>query len=205
MSTLLQIYSSLNGAEGVSSQLVQRFAEEWRASNQDGRVITRDLASQPIPHLTASAFQGFRLEPHSRSVEQQQAANLSDELIAELRSAEVIALGVPMYNFSVPSTLRSYFDYVARAGVTFRYTSTGPEGLLRGKRAVIFVTRGGRYAVHQESQTVHLRQFLALLGISDVEFVYAEGLALGEDAAKESLNRADANIRALVHTHALAA
>jgi len=106
----------------------------------------------------------------------------------------------------VPSTLRSYFDHVSRAGVTSRYTPTGPEVLLLDKRAVIFITRGGRYAVDQESQTAYLRQFLGFLGINEVEFVYAEGLALGEASANESLSAAHESLRSLAHQeHALAA
>ena len=206
MSTLLQIYSSLNGADGVSSKLAQRFANEWLAHNAGGRVLTRDLAQQPIAHLSASAFQGFRLTPTERTAEQESVAQLSDELISELQNADTVVIGVPMYNFGVASTLRAYFDHVARAGVTFRYTPTGPEGLLRDKRAVIFITRGGRYAVDQESQTAYLRQFLGFLGINEVEFVYAEGLALGEASANESLSAAHESLRSLAHQeHALAA
>jgi FMN-dependent NADH-azoreductase len=206
MSMLLQVYSSLNGADGASSKLVQRFADEWLAHHPGGRVLTRDLAKQPIAHLSASAFQGFRLDPSERTAEQELVARLSDELIAELQSADTVAIGVPMYNFGIPSTLRSYFDHIARAGVTFKYTSAGHEGLLRDKRAVIFVTRGGRYATDQESQTSYLRQFLGFLGFKNIEFVYAEGLALGEASASQSLGAAQESLRSLAHQHhALAA
>lgn len=199
MSTLLQIFSSLNGADGVSSQLAQRFANEWLSQNSGGRVLTRDLAHEPIPHLSASTFQGFRLDPSERTPEQQLGGRLSDELIAELMSADTVVIGAPMYNFGVSSTLRSYFDHVARAGITFRYTAAGPEGLLSDKRVVVFVTRGGRYPAEQESQTAYLRQFLGFLGMKDVEFVYAEGLALGEASASQSINAAHESLRTLAH------
>jgi FMN-dependent NADH-azoreductase len=201
MSTLLQIFSSMNGANGVSSQLVQRFTAEWLIRNPGGQVATRDLSRDLIPHLSADSFQGFRLEPSVRTVEQQQTAQLSDELIAELNTADVIAIGVPMYNFSIPSTLRAYFDHIARAGVTFRYTSAGPEGLLRGKRAVIFVARGGRYGEDQETQTAYLRQFLGFLGIKEVDFVYAEGLSMGEESTKQSLREANRILSTFAQRH----
>jgi FMN-dependent NADH-azoreductase len=97
---------------------------------------------------------------------------------------------VPMYNFSVPSTLRAYFDHIARAGVTFRYSANGPEGLLKGKKAYVFITRGGFYADAADTQTPYLKQFLGFIGITDVSFVYAEGLGLGEESREKSLAQA---------------
>ena len=129
---------------------------------------------------------GVRHAPEDRTPEQQAAVAYSDELIEEIKHAQTIVLGVPMYNFSVPSTLRAYFDHIARAGVTFRYTSAGPEGLLQGKRAYVFVTRGGLYADGTDTQTPYLRQFLGFVGI-EPQFVYAEGLAMGEEARQQSL------------------
>jgi FMN-dependent NADH-azoreductase len=115
---------------------------------------------------------------------------LSDELIAELKSADTLVLAVPLYNFSVPSTLRAYFDHVARAGVTFRYTASGPQGLLQGKHAYVFVTRGGFYTEANDTVTPYLRQFLGFIGITDVQFVYAEGLAISEESREKSLHTA---------------
>ena len=108
-------------------------------------------------------------------------------LIAELNGANVIVFAVPMYNFSVPSTLRAYFDHIARAGVTFRYNAEGPKGLVEGKQAYVFIARGGVYPAVSDTQTPYLRQFLSFIGITDVQFVYAEGLALGEEAREKSL------------------
>ena len=185
MKTLLQINSSLFAAGGQSTQLAQRFADEWRAANPDGEVISRDLGREPVPHLTAERFQAFLAKPEQRTPEQQAVAGYSDALVEELRRADVIVLGLPMYNFGVPSTLKAYFDHVARAGVTFRYTERGPEGLLKGKKAYVFATRGGLYAgTPADTQTAYVRDFLRFIGIDDVEFIYAEGLAMG-DAPKE--------------------
>ena len=117
----------------------------------------RDLASQPLPHLTAERFTAFVTAPEQRTHGQASIAAESDALVAELAAADVIVIGLPMYNFGVPSTLKAYFDHVARAGVTFRYTANGPEGLLRGKRAYVIATRGGRYAGHAQRPAERLR------------------------------------------------
>ncbi len=176
---MLQINASLAGANGQSSRLAQRFVADWQAQHPDGRVITRDLASDPVPHLTAERFQAFLSQPDARTETQRAVNEYSDALIEEIKNADTIVFAVPMYNFSVPSTLRAYFDHIARAGVTFRYTATGPEGLLKGKKAYVFITRGGFYADAADTQTPYLKQFLGFLGITDVNFVFAEGLQPG--------------------------
>jgi FMN-dependent NADH-azoreductase len=196
MHNLLHISSSLFGAEGQSSLLAQRFITQWSSRHPGGRIITRDLSAQPVPHLTAASFQGFAASAAQRTAGQRAAVAYSDLLIDELKSADTIVLSVPMYNFSVPSTLRAYFDHIARAGVTFRYTSSGPEGLLRGKDAYVFITRGGVYAEQTDTQTPYLRQFLGFVGI-DAQFIHAEGLAMGETLRDQSLTAANHTIAKL--------
>jgi FMN-dependent NADH-azoreductase len=130
-------------------------------------------------------------------------AAFPDRLIDELRRADTIVLGLPMYNFGLPSSLKAYFDHVARAGVTFKYTEKGPVGLLTGKKAYVFATRGGYYAgTPKDTQTPYVRDFLAFLGITDVEFVYAEGLAIGEAVKTASLARARIDIEKLIPAYA---
>jgi FMN-dependent NADH-azoreductase len=197
MSTLLYVRTSLYGAQGASSQLAERFVAQWRQHNPGGHVITRDLAADPAPHLTAERFQAFNTRPEDRTPEQQAVVEYSDALIDELRAADTIVLAVPMYNFGVPSTLRTYFDHVARAGVTFRYTSTGPEGLLAGRRAYVFVTRGGVYGGEHDTQAPYLRQFLRFIGIES-EFVFAQGLAMGDESRQKSLAHAHEQISGLI-------
>ena len=188
MKTLLQIQTSLFESGGQSSQLSDRFAADWRAANPRGEVIVRDIGREPVPHLTAERFGAFLAKPAERTPEQQAIAAFSDALIEELRRADVIAIGLPMYNFGVPSSLKAYFDHVARAGVTFRYTERGPQGLITGKKAYVFATRGGVYAgTPADTQTQFVRDFLAFIGIDDVEFVYAEGLAMGDVAKEKAL------------------
>ena len=190
MRTILQLNTSLSGAAGQSSQLAGAFAAALaRASG--ARVTVRDLAVQPVPHLTLERFQAFGTPVAERTLEQQRYVAESDALIDELRRADTIVIGLPMYNFGVPSTLKAYFDHVARSGVTFRYTAEGPVGLLTGKKVYVFATRGGQYAgTAADLQTAYLRQFLGFIGMRDVEFIYAEGLALGAEQREAALGRA---------------
>lgn len=186
MKTLLQINSSIFSSGGQSSQLADQFVAAWHRNRPDARVIVRDLAQEPLPHLDAQRVTAFFAKPETRTPEQRTFVAESDALIDEIKQAEILVIGLPMYNFGIPSTLKAYFDHIARAGVTFRYTSNGPEGLLTGKKAYIFAARGGLYAgTPLDSQTGYVRSFLGFLGIGDVEFVYAEGLNMGE-ASKEA-------------------
>lgn len=198
MNTLLQLNTSLFGQHGQSSQLADAYVAQWRRAHPRGEAIVRDLAAEPVPHLTAERFQGFGLDDAARTVEQRQAAALSDRLVDELRRADTIVIGLPMYNFGVPSTLKAYFDHVARANLTFSYGPTGPKGLLTGKRAIIFATRGGAYAgTPLDTQTGFVRDFLRFVGIEDVQFVYAEGLAMGDEKRGTALADARRRIDAL--------
>ncbi len=193
MKTILQLNTSLNSSQGLSSHLAGQYVAAWLDANPRGQVVVRDLAANPVPHLTAERFGAFTAKAGERTDEQAQAVALSDQLIEELRRADTIAIGLPMYNFGIPSTLKAYFDHVARAGVTFRYGTTGPEGLLKGKKAVIFATRGGVYAgTPGDTETAYVRMFLGFLGITDVEFVYAEGIAMGRK--DEALAKAGSEI-----------
>ena len=198
MKTLLQINTSLFGAEGQSSRLSRDFVAAWREQNPQAQVVVRDLAADTPPHLDAERFGAFLAKAGERSAEQVSAVDYSDKLIDELKRADVIVLGLPMYNFGVPSTLKAYFDHVARAGLTFNYSATGPVGLLTGKKVYVFATRGGLYAGSPlDTQTDYVRNFLAFLGMSDVEFVYAEGLAINEASKEAGLAKAHDAIEAL--------
>ena len=191
MKTLLVIKSSLFNGAGQSSKLVDEFARRWREANPEGQVICRDLAADPVPHLTAEAFQGFRMDAAERNPTQQAAAMVSDTLIAELKQADAVALGVPMYNFTLPSILKSWMDYVARAGISFEYTENGPRGLIGDKPLYVFAARGGQYqGTPADTQTGLVRTFFSFIGINDLHFTYAEGLAMGEEAAGVAMGQA---------------
>ena len=195
MPKLLQIKTSLFANQGQSSQLADAFVAAWQASRPAAQVTVRDFASAPIPHLDGAGFQAFLSQPGERSVEQQATVALSDTLIGELQAADVLVIGLPMYNLGVPSTLKSWFVHIARAGITFRYTANGPQGLLTGKKAYVFATRGGRYAgTAFDTQTDYVRNFLGFIGITEVEFVYAEGLNMGDDSRSSSLAAAQSEL-----------
>jgi FMN-dependent NADH-azoreductase len=190
VNTLLKIKSSINGDNGDSSRLVDHFGDRWLAANPGGRVLTRDLTASPPPHLDAERFGAFLTPSDQRTPAQNDLARDSDTLIQEVLSADEIVLGVPMYNFSVPSTLRAYFDHIARAGVTFRYTESGPVGLATGKRAHLVVTRGGAYDEDADTQIPYLRQFLGFIGITDASVIRVEGLAMGDESRRHSIDQA---------------
>jgi len=199
MKNLLQLNSSIFSSGGQSTQLADQFVAAWRVNQPDAQVTVRDLAQQPLPHLDAQRVLAFFAQPETRTPDQQIFVAESDALIDELKQAEIIVIGLPMYNFGIPSVLKAYFDQIARAGVTFRYTENGPEGLLTDKKAYVFATRGGQYAgTPLDSQTGYVRNFLGFLGITDVEFIYAEGLNMGDLNKEAALAEAQQQIAKLV-------
>jgi len=202
MKTILHLNSSIFGDGGQSSRL----AEEFVARFPGARVIRRDLGREPLPHLDAERFGAFLSKPEGRTPAQQRVLDESDALVAELKAADILVLGLPMYNFGVPSQLKAYFDHVARAGVTFKYTEKGAVGLLAGRKAYVFAARGGLYqGTPRDTQTPYVRDFLGFLGIADVKFVYAEGLAISEASRTQSLAAARNALRALVQPERIAA
>ena len=206
MNSILQVNSSIYAGDGQSSRLADTFVAAVRRNHSDSQLTVRDLASEPVPHLDAERFAAFLSKPDERDSEQQAIVDYSDTLIAELEQADIVVIGLPMYNFGVPSQLKAWIDHVARAGVTFKYTDHGPVGLLRGKKAYVLATRGGKYAgTPADTQTAYVRDFLEFIGISDVEFVYAEGLAMGESTKAQALSSANRSIRELSFARGLAA
>lgn len=199
MTTLLQINTSINKGNGQSSQLADRFVAAFRKRNPHAKIIVRDVAAaEAVPHLNAERFGAFITKPEERSAAQHAVVAYSDTLIDELKEADVIVLGLPMYNFGVPSQLKAYFDHVARAGITFKYTDQGPVGQLIGKKVYVFATRGGLYAgTPIDTQTSYVRDFLRFLGMTEVEFVYAEGLAISPQSKEAGLAKAVAEIARL--------
>jgi len=183
MTKALVIKSSVFSGQGESSKLVEHTVSVLKQQIADIEIIERDLGSEPVNHLdgaTTAAF--FAQDTSDLSESQQSALALSNELIEELKSVDYLVLGVPMYNFGIPSTLKSWIDYVARAGITFRYTENGPEGLVTNvKKVIVTAARGGMYqGTPKDTQTPYLRDVLGFLGINDVKFIYAEALNMGE-------------------------
>ncbi len=187
MSRILVLKSSILGDDSQSGKLVDFFVEQWREAHPEDTFTFRDLANPTLPQLDGEVLGGFSagetpLTPHQKST-----LALSDTLIAELKSHDVLIISAPMYNFNIPTQLKIYFDLVARAGQTFRYTSAGSEGLVTGKKAIVISSRGG---IHADTPTdlikPYLRLFLGFIGITDVEFVLAEGFAYGPEAAEKA-------------------
>jgi FMN-dependent NADH-azoreductase len=199
MTTLLQIKASISQDQGLSSQLANNFVAAYRKSHPHAKVLVREVASaEPVPHLNGERFGAFIAKPEERTDAQHAVIAYSDALIDELKQADIVVIGLPMYNFGVPSQLKAYFDHIARAGVTFKYTATGPVGLLTGKKVYVFAARGGLYAgTTLDTQTGYVRDFLAFLGMQDVQFVYAEGLAVSPETREAGLAKAHAEIAAL--------
>lgn len=198
MSRVLVIESSARQQGSVSRQLTAEFIANWRAAHPADKIQVRDLALEQVPHLDADLLGGWMKPAEQHSAAEQAALQRSNLLTEELLAADVLVLAAPMYNFAIPSTLKSWLDHVLRAGVTFKYTETGPQGLLGGKRAYILTSRGGVYAGgpldHQEP---YLRQALAFIGIHDVTFVHAEGLNMGAEFAEKGLAKAREQLAAV--------
>ena len=201
---ILQIKSSVFNGNGQSSRLADEFVALLREQHPGGDLTQRDLVADPVPHLDGARAGAFFAKPEERNDEQRAVIAYSDALIDELRGADVLVLGLPMYNFGVPSQLKAWFDHLARAGATFKYTEKGPVGLLTGKKAYVFAARGGLYG-DDHSQTQFVRQFLGFIGITDVEFVYAEGLAISPESRNNSLITAQGHARVLAAQTRLAA
>lgn len=197
MSKVLVLKSSILAGYSQSNQLADFYVEEARAKGND--VTVRDLAAQPIPVLDGELVGALRPSDAPLSPRQQEALALSDELIAELQAHDTVVIAAPMYNFNIPTQLKNYFDLIARAGVTFRYTESGPEGLVTGKRAVILSSRGG---IHKDTPTdlltPYVKLFLGFIGITDVNFVFAEGIAYGPEVATKAANDAKDAIKQIV-------
>lgn len=200
MSNILVINSSVKSSDANSSQLTNRFLQQWVEKNPQSTIVQRDMATDPVPHLNEEMVSVFFTPEQQRTAEQQSLVSYSDKLVRELKESDVLVLGVPMYNFGIPSTLKAWIDHVARAGITFSYTEQGPKGLLQGKKAFVLAARGGQYqGSPKDTQTDYLRDVLAFIGITDVTFVYAEGLNMGGDSYSSAMTRANAEITALAN------
>ena len=191
MSRVLVIESSARQQGSVSRQLTAEFIANWRAAHPADEIQVRDLALEQVPHLDADLLGGWMKPAEQHSAAEQTALQRSNLLTEELLAADVLVLAAPMYNFAIPSTLKSWLDHVLRAGVTFKYTETGPQGLLTGKRAYVLTARGGIYAGSgMDHQEPYLRQALAFIGIHEVEFIHAEGLNMGAEFHEQGLAKA---------------
>ncbi|MFT4464804.1 MAG: FMN-dependent NADH-azoreductase [Sodalis sp. (in: enterobacteria)] len=199
MSKVLVVKSSILATFSQSNPLADHFIEQWRQQHPGDEITVRDLGAEPVPELDGELVGALRPSDATLTPRQQQTLELSDALINELQANYVLVLTAPMYNFAIPSQLKNYFDLIARAGVTFRYSEQGPEGLVKNKRALILTTRGG---IHKDTPsdlvTQYLRLFLGFIGITDVSFIYTEGVAYGPEATVKAQEEAKAAIEDFV-------
>ena len=202
MSNLLVINSSANTGASVSRILIDEAVSQILAAAPGTQVARRDLGAEPVPHLTTANLAGVRGTPATD--EEHAARALSDTLIAELKAAETVVIAAPMYNFSVPTSLRAWFDFVLRAGETFRYTEAGPEGLLKGKKVIVLTSRGGLYSegpgAAADFQEPYLRHLFGFIGITDVTFIHAEKIGFGPDARAAAIAGAKQEIARIART-----
>lgn len=191
MSQVLVIESSARQQGSVSRQLTEQFIQQWQAAHPGDQVTVRDLALEPVPHLDSNLLGGWMTPVAQQTAAEQTALLRSNLLSDELLAADVLVLAAPMYNFAIPSTLKAWLDHVLRAGVTFKYTETGPQGLLSGKRAFVLTARGGIHAgTGLDHQEPYLRQALGFIGIHEVRFIHAEGQSMGGEVAANGLTQA---------------
>ena len=196
---ILQINSSAKTQGSQSTQLADAISARLLAEHSDARLSKRDLAANPHPQLDEAALTALFTPADQRTPGQAARVALDDALIAEVQAADVVVIGAPMYNFGVTVQLKGWFDAIARAGTTFRYTAAGPEGLLKNKKVYVAVTRGGLHKGNPtDTQVPYLQMMLGFLGMSDVSFVYAEGLGMGPDAVARAQAQAAADIAAVV-------
>ncbi|MBC3862865.1 NAD(P)H-dependent oxidoreductase [Undibacterium jejuense] len=196
---ILQINSSVRASASHSKHLNQVIVERVLSAHPEANIVSRDLAQTPQPVLDEQALQALFTPADQRNAEQQARVALDDALIAEIQAANVIVIGAPMYNFGVSAQLKNWVDAIARAGVTFRYGQNGPEGLLTGKKVYVVLTRGGMYRnTPNDSQMPYLKSVFGFLGMTDISFIYAEGLAMGPDAEAAALASAKQQIEELV-------
>jgi FMN-dependent NADH-azoreductase len=202
MSKVLLVTSSLFGDQSKSAQLAGEFVEAWRGTHPGTTLIERALTPDTIPHLSLGALGALMTPAEQRTADQRASVQFADRLIEELEAADTIVLAVPMYNFSIPSTLKAWIDHVARAGRTFRYTAAGPEGLLKGKKVFVVTGRGGSYSGDSAAkvfdfQEPYLRGVLGFLGLTEVTFIHVEGLKVSPEAAEQGIARARQLIAAI--------
>ncbi|ATR83446.1 MULTISPECIES: FMN-dependent NADH-azoreductase [Pseudomonas] len=193
---LLHIDSSILGDNSASRQLSREVVQAWQAADASVEVTYRDLASDAISHFSAATLVSAGTPEELRDAAQKHEAQLSSETLQEFLDADAVVIAAPMYNFSVPSQLKAWIDRIAVAGKTFRYTEAGPEGLCGGKKVIVVSTSGGLH-VGQPTGVGHedfLKVFLGFIGITDVEFVRAHGLAYGDEHRSNAMSAARAQI-----------
>jgi FMN-dependent NADH-azoreductase len=199
----LHIDSSPLGDRSVSRKLTAKILQELKEAHPNSQIVTRDLGTSPMPHLNGLTLGSFFTPPEQRNAALHEAVKLSDQAIDEVLKADIIVIGAPMWNFGIPSALKAWIDHIVRAGRTFRYGAAGPESLLpKGKKVIIVSSRGGVYSAGpmkmMDYQETYLTAVLGFIGLTDISFVRAEGIAMGPEAAAAALHAAEAQLGAVL-------
>jgi len=199
---LLHIDSSILGGNSASRQLTAQAVQAWTAVHPNTQVDYLDLAADTPPHLSAQAL-GFRTGQEAATEEERRQNAISERLVSQFLAADVIVIGSPFYNFGINTQLRAWIDRILQPGRTFRYTANGPEGLAGGKKVIVVATRGGVYSTSEagrsmEHQEGYLKTVLGFAGVTDVQFVRAEGLNMGEEPRAAGIAQAQQDIARIV-------
>lgn len=201
MKKVLLLTSSPRGEASLSTQIATELAKKI----ENSQLVTRELWRDSLPHITPELIGAVYTPAEARTAEQVKSLALSDELVAELKAADVIVIGAGMINFGIPSTLKTWIDHIVRAGVTFSYGEAGPEGLVQGKKLILVLASGGVYSVGPMASFNHvepyLRSSLGFLGLTDVETVLIEGTAMGPEATEQAVVNAKAKAETLAALH----
>ncbi len=201
--TILHIDSSPMGEKSVSKKLTQKVVETLTREHPDSRLISHDFGTSPLPHLDPLVLSAFFTPPAQQSQAQSDAIKVSDLMTDEVLAADVLVIGAPMWNLSIPSALKAWIDHIVRAGKTFKYGPSGAEGLIpKGKKVIVVSSRGGVYTEGPtkayDFQETYLRTIFSFMGITDVSFVRAEGVSMGDEALAKALLEAETHIKAVV-------
>jgi FMN-dependent NADH-azoreductase len=194
---ILQINSSVRGADSESTRVAKQIVAKLTATNPGAQVTVRDVGADPHPILDGATLGALWTPAEQRTPEQSARAALDDKLVAEIQAADVVVIGAPMYNFGIPAQLKAWIDAIAKAGATFRYTASGPEGLLKGKKVYVATARGSIFPKDADPLVTHLGTLLGFLGMTDVSWIYSSGMGMGPDAVAKAQAEADAAVAAL--------
>jgi len=206
MKKILLVLSSPRGTQSHSHQIAHRIIGDLKKRHAGAEVVVRDVSSEPLPYVGEAFVSGLFTTPEKRNPAEAKALAISDTLVDELIAADIVVLAVPMHNFGLPAALKSWIDHVVRAGRTFSYSAAGPAGLLTGKKAILVVSRGGVYSEGPmkafDFQETYLRSVLGFIGVTDVQVVRVEGVAMGPDALTNAIS--SANVQAAEAVRAMA-
>jgi len=206
MKEILLVLSSPRGTQSHSHQIAHRIIGDLKKRHAGAEVVVRDVSSEPLPYVGEAFVSGLFTTPEKRNPAEAKALAISDTLVDELIAADIVVLAVPMHNFGLPAALKSWIDHVVRAGRTFSYSASGPVGLLTRKKAILVVSRGGVYSEGPmkafDFQETYLRSVLGFIGVTDVQVVRVEGVAMGPDAVTNAIS--SANVQAEEAVRAMA-